>query len=272
LSQDAEMVAVTSTRSIPAFYAPNATARVVKSDSDASPTASATPDDPADQQNDLDAIKTLDKARQNLSARRKQDALDKLERARKELELLRTLGGSEKSIAWKARELAQRIGKAAVEYGDAARVSRRSGDSTAPDQQADASAPDASATSPDRDPAIKLDAAAPNDASSGTSKPSTQTGTADNTSASSVKTDADAVKAFADAEVALKRVFEELVLKGKIKHTSSHEWIEAERARAEMGQEIQDLSNQIESGQNIAATPNGAEADTSPSISVNILA
>jgi hypothetical protein len=249
------MVAITSTSSIPAFYVPNATARVVKPDSDASPSASGTPDDPDDQQKDLDAVKTLEKAKENLLARRKQDALDNLERARKELELLRTLGGDEKSIAWKAKELAQRIGKAAVEYGDAARGSRRSGDSTAPDQGADASASDASATSPDRDPAIKL---------------ATQTATpSDDTSASSVKTDADAVKAFADAEGAVKRVFEELVLKRKIKHTSSHDWIEAERARAQMGQEIQDLSNQIESGQNIAAVPN---AETSPSISVNILA
>ena len=94
------MVAITSTSSIPALYVPNATARVVKPDSDASPSASGTPDDTADQQKDLDAVKTLEKAKENLLARRKQDALDNLERARKELELLRTLGGDEKSIAW----------------------------------------------------------------------------------------------------------------------------------------------------------------------------
>jgi hypothetical protein len=275
LSQGAVMVAIASNYSRAAFYSPNATARAAKPDSGPSSSASATPNDPADQEpSKPDAVKTLDQARLDLLARRKQDALDRLDHARKEIELLRTLGGDEKSIAWKAKQVAEQIGKAAVEYGDAAAGIRRSGDSATPDQPADGSAADANATSTDRDSAAKQDAPSANDASTQASKQpsSASTPTSTTSDPSAVTTDADAVKAFSDAAGQLKRVFEELVLKGKIKHTSSRDWIEAERARAKMGQEIQDLSDEIEVGASLPVAANGPATQTSLSISINIVA
>ncbi len=251
----------------PAFYPPSATARVASQARDASSSNSATQDDPADpQQSDIQALKTLDKTRQDVLAYRKQDALDQLDRARKELELLRSLGGSEQSIAWKAKDIAERIGKAAVEYGDAARGVRGSA-STAPDQPTDASASDASGT------ASSGSAAAPDAATAAAGGSAGGTGTAsDTTAAPSVKTDADAAKEFSDAAKAVKQVFEELVLKRKIKHTDSRDWVDAERARAKTEQEIQDLSTEIQSGQSVAVSADGAGSQTSGSVSIDILA
>jgi hypothetical protein len=236
----------------PAFYPPSATASVAFADPGAPSSISETRDDPADPQDVL--------------AHRKQDALDKLDRARKELELLRSLGGTEQLIAGKAKDIAERIGKAAVEYGDAARGVRGSA-STAPDQPTDASARDASAT------ASSGSAAAPDAATAAAGVSAGGTGTASDTiAAPSVKTDADAAKEFSDAAKAVKQVFEELVLKRRIKHTDSRDWVEAERARAKTEQEIQDLSIQIQSGQTVAVSADGAGLQTSGSVSVDILA
>jgi hypothetical protein len=89
-----------------------------------------------------DAIRTLDQVKKQLVDDRKSAALQKLERAREQLRVLRSLGGDPKTIARQAKLIAQEIGAAATEY--AAAVASEGG--------ADASAPaDPSAAAPAAD-------------------------------------------------------------------------------------------------------------------------
>lgn len=276
------MAVVASISSLASFYSLNASVRITKSDSYSPLSAFAKPDVSTDPIDVIEVVKTLNQARKTLIAYREKDALDRLERARKELELLRQLGGDEKWIASKAKQIAQQIGKAAIEYGDAAQSLRRSGDATAP-EQADASTSlatqtsDATQTSTGGDAAPAIGTAAVDNPASKNpfSTSAADTGApSDKIPTLSVKTDADALKEFADAENEVKRVFDELVRKGKIKHTSSREWLEAERAKAEAGQDIQNLSDQIGAGQaiSVAASASITEVQTTVSISIDILA
>ena len=89
-----------------------------------------------------DAIRTLNQVKKQLVDDRKSAALQKLERAREQLRILRSLGGDPKTIARQAKLIAQEIGAAATEY--AAAVASEGG--------ADASAPaDPSAAAPAAD-------------------------------------------------------------------------------------------------------------------------
>jgi hypothetical protein len=89
-----------------------------------------------------DAIRTLNQVKKQLVDDRKSAALQKLERAREQLRILRSLGGDPKTIARQAKLIAQEIGAGATEY--AAAVASEGG--------ADASAPaDPSAAAPAAD-------------------------------------------------------------------------------------------------------------------------
>jgi hypothetical protein len=89
-----------------------------------------------------DAIRTLNQVKKQLVDDRKSAALQKLERAREQLRILRSLGGDPKTIARQAKLIAQEIGAAATEYAGA----------VASEGGADASAPaDPSAVAPAAD-------------------------------------------------------------------------------------------------------------------------
>lgn len=89
-----------------------------------------------------DAIRTLNQVKKQLVDDRKSAALQKLERAREQLRILRSLGGDPKTIARQAKLIAQEIGAAATEYAGA----------VASEGGADASAPaDPSAAAPAAD-------------------------------------------------------------------------------------------------------------------------
>jgi hypothetical protein len=92
-----------------------------------------------------DAIRTLNQVKKQLVDDRKSAALQKLERAREQLRILRSLGGDPKTIARQAKLIAQEIGAGATEY--AAAVASEGG--------ADASAPaDPSAAAPAADDSV----------------------------------------------------------------------------------------------------------------------
>jgi hypothetical protein len=89
-----------------------------------------------------DAIRTLSQVKKQLVDDRKSASLQKLERAREQLRILRSLGGDPKTIARQAKLIAEEIGAAATEYA-AAVASEGGGDASAPD--------DPSATAPAAD-------------------------------------------------------------------------------------------------------------------------
>jgi hypothetical protein len=92
-----------------------------------------------------DAIRALNQVKKQLVDDRKSAALQKLERAREQLRILRSLGGDPKTIARQAKLIAQEIGAGATEY--AAAVASEGG--------ADASAPaDPSAAAPAADDSV----------------------------------------------------------------------------------------------------------------------
>jgi hypothetical protein len=78
-----------------------------------------------------DAIRTLHQVQKQLVDDRKSAALQKLERLREQLRILRSLGGDPKTIARQAKLIAQEIGAAATEYA-AAVASEGGGDASAP--------------------------------------------------------------------------------------------------------------------------------------------
>jgi hypothetical protein len=97
----------------------------------------ASPDNPLtkplsdEQRQARDAIRTLNQVQKQLVDDRKSSALQKLDRLREQLRILRSLGGDPKTIARQAKQIAQEIGAAATEYA-AAVASEGGADASAP--------------------------------------------------------------------------------------------------------------------------------------------
>jgi hypothetical protein len=100
------------------------------------------------QQKTDDAINTLSQAKKGLASDAKSAALQKLELARRRLQLLRSLGGDPKVVAQQAKQIAQQIAAAAREYGDA--VNSDGVDLSVPgDGSAEGSTPNAGSSAPE---------------------------------------------------------------------------------------------------------------------------
>jgi hypothetical protein len=270
----------------------------------------ALPDDLAkslakDQKAAADLIATLDQVKKSMTSDRKAAAMEKLDRARRKLELLRMFGGDPKAVAREAKRIAEEIRAAAREYAAALKSEGR-GDASAADSAAVDASASTTAAPPDPGAAQAAGAAAAGEAAAkpadglakGDAPPVGETAAAatnqphnlvdqDPANQEPVKeTDRDAARQktvqayqdaaarvdakagkerveqetlakFKDAAREAKRLIEDAARKLKAKNPSDPDARDAERAKAAMDEQIQELSDTMHAQQD------GSTADVS---------
>jgi hypothetical protein len=241
------------------------------------------PDDVAkslaeDQKTAADLLAALDQAKKSMANDRKGEALEKLNRARKKLELLRMFGGDPKAVAREAKRIAEEIRAAAGEYA-AALKSEGGGNVPATDSVAVGASPSATPAPPgqgvvhvpgvadageagakpadapakDAAPAI-VETADPEAARQQTVQAYQDAAARVAAQANKDRGEREVLAQFEDAAREVKRLIEDAVRKLKAKNPSDPDARDAERAKAAIDEEIKELSDTIQAQRDGSAT------------------
>jgi hypothetical protein len=241
------------------------------------------PDDVAkslaeDQKSAADLLAVLDQAKKSMASDLKAEALEKLNRARKKLELLRMFGGDPKAVAREAKRIAEEIRAAAREYAaalksegggdvsaaDSAPVGASASATSVPPEQGtvqaagvadagEAGAKPADARAEDAAPAV-VETADPEAARQQTVQAYQDSAARAAAQANKDRGEREVLAQFKDAAREVKRLIEDAARKLKAKNPSDPDARDAERAKAAMDKEIKELSDTIQAQRDGSAT------------------
>lgn len=227
-----------------------------------------------DQKAAADLLAVLDQAKKSMASDLKGEALEKLNRARKKLELLRMFGGDPKAVAREAKRIAEEIRAAAREYAAAlkseggdvsaaasapvdASASATSGQgaaqATGTSEAAEAHAKPADSPAKDAAPAA-VETADPEAARQQTMQAYQDAAARVAAQANKDRGEQEVLAQFKDAAREAKRLIEDAVRKLKAKNPSDPDAREAEQANAAMEKEIEKLSDAIQAQRDGSAT------------------
>jgi hypothetical protein len=237
-----------------------------------------------DQKKASDLLAVLDQAKKSMVSDLKGAALEKLNRARKKLELLRMFGGDPKAVAREAKRIAEEIRAAAREYA-AALKSEGGGDVSAADSSpagasasatsappelgaaqaagvadaGEAGAKPADAPAKDAAPAV-VETADPEAARQQTVQAYQDVAARAAAQANKDRGEREVLAQFKNAAREAKRLIEDAARKLKAKNPSGPDARDAERAKAAMDEEIKELSDTIQAQRDTADVFVGALA------------
>jgi hypothetical protein len=214
------------------------------------------PDDVAkslaeDQKRAADLLAVLDQAKKSMISDLKGEALEKLNRARKKLELLRMFGGDPKAVAREAKRIAEEIRAAAREYAAALKaegggdVSAAEGEQGTAQATGTSEAAEAGAKPADAAPAV-VETADLEAARQQTVQAYQDAAARAAAQANKDRGEREVLAQFKDAAREVKRLIEDAVRKLKAKNPSDPDAREAEQAKAAMEKEIKELSDTIQ--------------------------